>query len=556
MLEIGDIVRFETSRVNFSEDGKGIFWLVINMGDGKDTVIARFRKKESVPVADERFMLFSSTDLTDGQLINSENYFLCLHDTITVSRADLEWCARVKPEIVERALRKLIKLHTTTVYQLSHGPKEFVPKRSHVPVAGRCFGPEEMHSLVDSAMDFWLTTGHFNDAFEKKFASFLDINYALTTNSGSSANLLAVSALTSPKLGEKRLLPGDEVITVAAGFPTTVNPIIQNGLIPVFVDIDIPTYNIKAELIEAAISEKTKAIILAHTLGNPFDVDEVVRVTQKYGLWLIEDCCDALGSNYFIKPERSMIDAGSVKGGEKIKRKCGTFGHISTFSFYPAHHITMGEGGAIATNDQNLCRIITSFRDWGRDCWCQPGKDNTCRHRFSKQLGDLPFGYDHKYTYSHLGYNLKITDMQAAVGVAQLDRISDFIVARKNNFKLLSNGLKEMEAFLVLPEQTLNAEAAWFGFPVTVRSDSRLKRVELLKHLDELNIGTRLLFGGNLIRQPYMAGREYRISGELANTESVMNNTFWIGVYPGLNEKHISYIIESIRGFLMHLNKF
>ena len=384
--------------------------------------------------------------------------------------------------------------------------------------------------MVEASLDGWLTTGRFNDVFEQKLADYIGVPYLLTTTSGSSANLLALTALTSPKLGERALKAGDEVITVAAGFPTTVNPTIQNGLIPVFVDVDIPTYNIDPNLIEAAVSEKTRAIMIAHTLGNPFDLLEVRRVADKYNLWLIEDCCDALGSTY---------------NGQKV----GTFGDIATVSFYPAHHITMGEGGAVFTKSGELIKIIESFRDWGRDCYCKPGCDNTCGKRFDQQLGSLPFGYDHKYTYSHIGYNLKITDMQAACGLAQMDRVEWLVQKRKDNFAYLKAGLKSCKEFLELPEATPNSEPSWFGFPITIKESAGVNRVDLLKFLDEAKIGTRLLFAGNLIRQPYFQNVKYRVVGELTNTDRIMNNTFWLGIFPGLDEQHLDYVIAKVEEF-------
>ncbi len=415
--------------------------------------------------------------------------------------------------------------------ELATQPEAFEPGKSVVPPSGKVIGAREMQLMVESSLDGWLTTGRFNDAFEQRLARFLGVKHVLTTNSGSSANLLAFSALTSPRLGERAIQPGDEVIGVAAGFPTTVNPILQFGAVPVFVDVGIPTYNIDSTKIEAAITPKTKAIMLAHTLGNPYNLDVVTALARKHGLWLIEDCCDALGSTY---------------GGRLV----GSFGDIGTLSFYPAHHITMGEGGAVFTNNSNLKRIIESFRDWGRDCYCDPGEDNTCGKRFGWQLGSLPLGYDHKYTYSHLGYNFKISDMQAACGLAQMDRLEDFIAARKRNFTYLKERLKSCEEFLILPEATPHSDPSWFGFPITLRDSVGLNRVDLLKYLDQHKIGTRLLFAGNLTRQPYMTGRNFRISGELTNTDMVMNNTFWIGVYPGLNDLMLDYACEKIEIFL------
>lgn len=412
-----------------------------------------------------------------------------------------------------------------------HAPKAFVPGTSAVPVSGKVYGPEDMQSLVDSALDFWLTTGRFNAEFEEKLAARVGVRHALTTNSGSSANLLALSSLTSHYLRGDALQPGDEVITVATGFPTTVNPSLQYGLVPVFVDVDIPTYNIKPEMIEAAVSDRTRAIMIAHTLGNPFDLGEVMRVAEKHDLWVVEDCCDALGATY---------------AGKGV----GTFGDIGTLSFYPAHHITMGEGGAVFTDKPRLKRVIESMRDWGRDCWCQPGMDNTCGKRFCRKLGSLPMGYDHKYTYSHCGYNLKITDMQAAVGLAQLDRLDGFIAARSRNFDHLTEVLKPLEDLLILPEATPNSCPSWFGFPITLRESCPVTRDALIRHLDERRIGTRLLFGGNLIRQPYMRGRDYRVVGELANADIVTDRTFWIGLYPGLGQDHLQYAAETITNFV------
>jgi CDP-6-deoxy-D-xylo-4-hexulose-3-dehydrase len=408
-------------------------------------------------------------------------------------------------------------------------PSAFVAGQTAIPPSGKVLGPEELVNLVDASLDAWLTTGRFNDAFEKKLAAYLGVPHALTCNSGSSANLLALTALTSPLLGERALKPGDEVITAAAGFPTTVNPILQNGLIPVFVDSHIPTYNPLPESIEAAISDKTRAIMIAHTLGNPFAAEEIRAIADRHNLWLIEDCCDALGSTY---------------RGKTV----GTFGHLGTLSFYPAHHITMGEGGAVFTSDSLLKRIVESFRDWGRDCWCNPGCDNTCGKRFDWQLGDLPAGYDHKYVYSHLGYNLKITDMQAAIGLAQLDRLENFIAARQSNFAYLSNRLSGT-AQLTLPGATPESNPSWFGFPITLSEDAPFKRVDLLRYLDQQKIGTRLLFAGNLTRQPYMAGRDYRIANNLSNADRIMNQTFWVGLWPGLDARALEHIGQSLEDF-------
>jgi CDP-6-deoxy-D-xylo-4-hexulose-3-dehydrase len=385
--------------------------------------------------------------------------------------------------------------------------------------------------MINASLDGWLTTGRFNTEFEIKLASFLGVKHAITVNSGSSANLIAFSTLTSPKLGVRAIKKGDEVIAVAAGFPTTVNPIIQFGAIPVFVDIDPNTYNIDPTKIEAAISSKTKAIMLAHALGNPFDLKKVTEICKKYNLWLIEDCCDALGATY----NNQIV---------------GSFGDIGTLSFYPAHHITMGEGGAVFTNNQELKVIAESFRDWGRDCYCTPGIDNTCGKRFCWKLGDLPQGYDHKYTYSHLGYNLKITDMQAACGLAQLNKVESFIEIRRSNFDYLKRRLRSCEDFLRLPIATENSSPSWFGFPITLRENCPVNRLDLTTYLDQFKIGSRLLFGGNLLRQPYFKGANFRVSGELKNTDLIMNHTFWIGIQPALSEEMLNFVAEKIENFL------
>lgn len=431
---------------------------------------------------------------------------------------------------LRREINELVKKYAEIAYE----PQPFVPGKTPVPVSGKVVGSRELEYMVDASLDGWLTTGRFNKSFEEKLADYLGVKHVLTVNSGSSANLVAFSTLTSPKLGERAVKKGDEVIGVAAGFPTTVNPIIQFGAIPVFVDVDIDTHNIDAEKIEEAISPKTKAIMLAHSLGNPFNLEIITSLCKKYNLWLIEDTCDALGSTY---------------NGQMV----GTFGDISTLSFYPAHHITMGEGGAIFTNNSQLKLIAESFRDWGRDCYCAPGVDNTCNKRFcwkkSELGGDLPDGYDHKYTYSHLGYNLKITDMQAACGLAQLESLDYFVARRKENYKYLRNRLSTLEDFLKLPEVTPNSSPSWFGFPLTLKETSGNDRTTLLSYLDEKRIGTRLLFAGNLTKQPYMANEKYRVSGKLTNTDTVMNQTFWVGTYPGLEEDHLDYIAEALEEF-------
>lgn len=427
---------------------------------------------------------------------------------------------------IRAQIAALVKQYAEKTY----APKPFVPGETPVPVSGKVIGEKELQYMVEASLDGWLTTGRFNAMFEEKLAHFLGVKHLITVNSGSSANLVAFSTLTSPRLGERAIKQGDEVIGVAAGFPTTVNPILQFGAVPVFVDVDLNTHNIDASLIEAAITPKTKAIMLAHSLGNPFNLDVVVALCKKYNLWLVEDCCDALGATY---------------NGQLV----GTFGDIATLSFYPAHHITMGEGGAVFTNNPELKLIAESFRDWGRDCYCPPGKDNTCNKRFCWKLGDLPEGYDHKYTYSHLGYNLKISDMQAACALAQMNRVEEFIAARRANFNYLKDKLKSCEQFLHLPEATPNSNPSWFGFPLILKEDSGVKRVDLLSYLDENKIGTRLLFAGNLTRQPYMIGKNFRVSGTLERTDVVMNQTFWIGVFPALTTEHLDYIVAKLEEF-------
>lgn len=430
------------------------------------------------------------------------------------------------PDMLRQEISKLVEQYAQTAL----AAKPFVAGESVIPPAGKIIGARELQLMVEAALDGWLTTGRFNAEFEKKLAAFLGVKYLITVNSGSSANLVAFNTLTSPRLGERAIKKGDEVIGVAAAFPTTVNPIVQFGAVPVFVDVDRTTHNIDADLIEAAITPKTKAIMLAHTLGNPFNLGKVKALCEKYNLWLIEDCCDALGSRY---------------DGKLV----GTFGDIATLSFYPAHHITMGEGGAVFTNNGQLKKIAESFRDWGRDCYCATGCDNTCGKRFDQQFGSLPQGYDHKYVYAHFGYNLKITDMQAACGLAQLERAQGFIDTRRRNFKLLKQRLSRLADYLEIAEATPNSDPSWFGFPVTLKESAGVNRVDLLKFLDQHKIGSRLLFAGNLTRQPYFQGVEYRVVGELTNTDRTMNQTFWLGVYPGLGEEHFIFVGEKMEEF-------
>jgi CDP-4-dehydro-6-deoxyglucose reductase, E1 len=428
-------------------------------------------------------------------------------------------------------LRQQILDLTAQYFREAFPAVEFKPGITPVPVSGKVIDAADVSAVVDSALDGWFTTGRFAEDFERKLARFVGVRCASLVNSGSSANLLALTALTSPKLGERRLKPGDEVITVAAGFPTTVNPIFQNRLVPVFVDVVLPTYEIDVRQLEAARSEKTRAIMIAHTLGNVFDVDAVTAFAKKYDLWLVEDCCDALGSTW--------------KG-----RNVGTFGDIATVSFYPAHHITLGEGGAVLTDKPALQVIIESFRDWGRDCWCKPGKDNTCGKRFDWQLGTLPCGYDHKYTYSHIGYNLKATDMQAALGLSQIGKLEHFIARRKGNFAYLRKAFEPLQEFLILPEATPNADPSWFGFPIGVKTNAPFTRDQLTRALEAKKIGTRLLFAGNLLRQPAYEGWEHRVVGDLKNTDFVMNQVFWIGVFPGLTHEMLDFVAKTATEFV------
>ena len=412
-------------------------------------------------------------------------------------------------------------------FLLRHPKKDFIPSQTPVPITGKVFGESELIAAVNASLDFWLTSGPYAEKFEKSLSKYLGMRHAFMVNSGSSANLLALTTLTSKSLGERQLKPGDEVITVAAGFPTTVTPILQNGLIPVYVDINLQTYVANDEKLLEAITPKTKAIMMAHTLGNPFNLDLILKLKEKHNLWVIEDGCDALGGTY-------------------RDQKLGSFGDLSTLSFYPAHHITTGEGGAVFSKSANLKPLIESFRDWGRDCWCAPGCDNTCGKRFDRKMGELPEGYDHKYTYSHLGYNLKSGDIQAAIGLAQLDRLDEFIEIRRKNWNRLYQGLADLDEFLILPIATENSEPSWFGFAITIRDSSPVTRNQLIQELDSRKIATRLLFGGNLLRQPAFIGTPQRVVGDLKNTDIVMNDTLWLGVWPGLNDSMIDYVIESV----------
>ncbi len=433
----------------------------------------------------------------------------------------------------EKKLREEIFKKIVRFYKACHAPKEFIPGTTPVKYGGRVFDEKELVNLIDASLDFWLTSGRYAASFEKKLAEYLSIKYCMLTNSGSSANLLAVTALTSPQLGKRRLKAGDEVITTACGFPTTLNPIIQNNLTPVFVDVELGTYNIRADIIEKAVSKKTKAIFIPHTLGNPAAIDPIIKIARKYNLWFVEDNCDSLGSVY-----RNAYT--------------GTFGDIATCSFYPPHHITMGEGGAVLTDSPLLKKIILSLRDWGRDCWCESGHDDTCHKRFSWKSGKLPRGYDHKYIYSHVGYNLRVTDMQAAIGLAQLDKLAAFTTARKKNFQYLYDIFKKYERYIVLPRHEAHAEPSWFGFPIFVKNSAQFTRDDMVRYLESKRITTRMLFGGNLTKQPAYMDARYRIAGALTNTDEVMNRLFWIGVYPGLTPHMLHYVEDTINNFFKH----
>lgn len=432
-----------------------------------------------------------------------------------------------KKELLKKRIFDLVKEY----YNATFKTESFIPGKTQIRYSAKVFDSEELVSLTSAALDFWLTTGPYASEFEHSFANYLDVKYASLVNSGSSANLLAVTSLTSPKLKDRRLLPGDEVITVASGFPTTLNPIIQNRLVPVFVDVEIPTYNIDVADLDKALSEKTHAIVLAHTLGNPFNLSKIQEFAEQNNLWLVEDCCDALGSTY---------------SGKKV----GGFGHVATSSFYPAHHITTGEGGCVMTNDPLLNKIVGSFRDWGRDCWCPPGQDNTCKNRFGWTFESLPEGYDHKYVYSHVGYNLKMTDLQAAIGVAQLKKLPWIVEKRKEHFKYLYDNLRSVESHFILPEATPESDPSWFGFPLAVKPESGLKRADVIADLEEKKIATRLLFGGNLLRQPAYRDIQYRSIGKLPRSDFVMNNVFWVGVWPGLTKEMMDYVVEVIQNII------
>ncbi|MEC9412110.1 MAG: lipopolysaccharide biosynthesis protein RfbH [Pseudomonadota bacterium] len=481
----------------------------------------------------------------DDDSVNGSARYVDLRFPLFVGSLDVaSYQGKISTLNLERLLRALVQRQVKRYSQTKFLHKDFLPGSTAVPVSGKVMDSDDIEHLVDASLDGWLTTGRFNAQFEKALAEFIGIKHVLTVNSGSSANLLALTALTSPKLGDKALQKGDEVITVAAGFPTTVNPILQNGLVPVFVDITLPSYNIDVSQLEVALSDKTRAIMMAHTLGNTFNIDAVVAFARQHNLWLIEDCCDALGTTY--SPVTELTDYRGQVIALDEPRHVGTFGDIATLSFYPAHHITMGEGGAVYTNNGQLKLILESFRDWGRDCFCEPGQDNTCKKRFSYQLGQLPCGYDHKYTYSHLGYNLKISDMQAAVGLSQLAKVAGFIEKRKANFQRLYAGLSSLQDYLLLPEAENNADPSWFGFAITLKQSNR---ADFIQYLEQHKIANRLVFGGNLIKQPYFEQQSYRKVGELTVTDHVMNDSLWLGVFPGLSDEMIDYMIDTIQSY-------
>jgi len=518
--------------------------LALDNPDNNGDVRFMFITTTPVESAKQGFQLkqedFDADPLPFDSYIRLEKTLL-LHQSIIQKKL-----TKLSEKTMGKILRQYIKAEIPKFVWFDKKNSPFIPEQSSVPVSGKVLGEADLEYMVDASLDGWLTTGRFNTEFEQKLSKFLNVKHVLTTNSGSSANLLAIAALSSDSLGDKALKRGDEVITVAAGFPTTVNPIVQYGLIPVFIDITVPSYNIDVAQIESAITDKTKAIMLAHTLGNPFNIQAVTQIARKYNLWLVEDCCDALGTLY-----TPTVDLQGTNGkiiAANSTQHVGTFGDIATLSFYPAHHITMGEGGALFTNNGKLKQIIESFRDWGRDCFCPPGKDNTCKKRYCYQRGELPAGYDHKYTYSHTGYNLKITDMQAAVGVAQLEKLPEFIKTRKANYLQLRRGLKQLSDYIILPEETDNSETSWFGFPITLKQH---KRNDLIAFLDAKKIASRLLFGGNLTKQPYFKELDYRIANKLENTDKVMNNTLWLGVYPGLNEVMLDYMISALNEFFI-----
>jgi CDP-6-deoxy-D-xylo-4-hexulose-3-dehydrase len=504
--------------------------IILQPPDGDGEILVLAGSPNAKVKSAKYFVEVKPTDVQDGGI--SETLFFPVSKQMLVNQDSLQQKAgRINRKKIEEIQRKVVHFHTDSFYKTKFGHSEFTPGKSKVNYAGRVFDEKEIINAVDASMDYWLTEGRYSEQFAEKIADFLGVENVLLTNSGSSANLLAFSALTSDKLGAKQLKPGDEVISVAAGFPATVTPIIQYGLIPVFIDVHIPTYNINIEMMKKAITPKTKCIFIAHTLGNPFDIDAVMELANKHDLWVIEDNCDAFGSKYNGK-------------------YTGTYGHLSTISFYPAHHITTGEGGAIITNDALLAQLVRAFRDWGRDCYCSGGENNTCGKRFTQTFGNLPLGYDHKYVYSEIGYNLKMTDIQAAIGSAQMDKISSFCNKRRSNFKTLFNIFSKYPEYFILPEATAKSDPAWFSFIVTLKPDCPFTRIDISKHFNEKLIETRYLFAGNLVKQPGFMNREYRIADNLSNTDYIMSNTFFLGTYPGLKDEMFTYIEDTLKNFI------
>ncbi len=522
-LTLGDIVEF---RGVAGGDARGReYAVVLRKATGRCTVAPIRNSGEGLGATVETCLVGIRPESINARA------FVCLDRIASVDKSSVKVAGRIDAESLDRILRSTVQLFAHAQHEsVAMRDRGFEPGITPIPASGKVIGVPEISNMIDASLDGWLTTGRFNAAFESGLAAFVGVPRALTVNSGSSANLIAFATLTSPKLGERAIKPGDEVIAVAASFPTTVNPILQHGAMPVFVDVDIPTYNVEVSKLEEALTDRTRAIMIAHTLGNPFDLAAVTQFARRHNLWLIEDCCDALGATY----------AG---------RRVGTFGDLATLSFYPAHHITMGEGGAVLIGNPELKTIAESFRDWGRDCYCAPGKENTCGKRFCWKIGDLPYGYDHKYTYTHVGYNLKISDMQAACALAQMDRLDGFIAARRRNFNFLKQRLRSVEEHLILPEATESSNPSWFGFLLTIRDGGENRRVDFLRYLDQYRIGTRLLFAGNLTRQPSMSGRRFRVVGDLANTDKIMNDTFWIGVYPGLTEEMLDFVAQKIETY-------
>lgn len=565
-FKIGDIVLLEFPYTNMA-GSKYRPGLVLNVENiNQDLLVGYMTSEVDSYIFDENAALIKNDDLAKGQL--KLDSVIRVDKTIVVNKSICRWVADVKKDKIDQILRKMAHLVTRNHYHAIHKKDNSFKAGDRINYAGRVYDEKDMINLVDSSLDFWLTAGRYDREFCEKLSAYLNTSdmpdvKSIAVNSGSSANFLAIGSLTSPKLGDLKLYEGDEVITVAAGFPTSIAPIVQNSLIPVFVDVELGSYNIDSGKIEEAISEKTKAVFLAHTLGMPFDLDKILELAEKYRLWVIEDNCDALGAEYTLKREYNLIRNKKVSGSGKT----GTFGHIGTSSFYPAHQITMGEGGAVYTSDIDLYRIAKSFRDWGRDCWCEPGCDNTCGKRFKQQLGKLPFGYDHKYTYSHIGYNLKITDMQAAIGAAQIDKVSAFAEKRLKNWKFLEKGLKDVEDVFILPAYPENSIPSPFGFAITVRDNAKFTREDITSFLEKNNIQTKTVFAGNMLRQPAFADAKIKLRignspllisknitdeqySRLPNTEIIMHRTFWVGVYPGMTEEMVDFMIQKIQEFV------